>query len=209
MLDKSVSYFSAKTTTQYEDLLNSDNIAGLEDYFLLHPKLRKICLEDILVKDTKSIGKIDVYIDISGSMSSGCGVKDSYGNGISRIDFCKAFVAKLIELDMLNDVYLFNNKVKKYKNDVMSVSMIDTSGGTTINNAVSSIERNGVNAIILTDAEDGCNIYSDKAFFIGLKGCNFNYFHEDTLQQYREAEQIVVFDGESIKRVNKTGHVVS
>ena len=87
--------------------------------------------------------------------------------------------------------------------------MLDCGGGTTINEAVRHIEREGKNALVITDAEDSCSIYSDKAFFIGLKGCNFNHFYEETLQQYREAEQIVVFDGESIKRVNKTGHVIS
>ena len=141
LLDKSVSYFSAKTTTQYEDLLNSDNIAGLEDYFLLHPKLRKICLEDILVKDTKSIGKIDIYIDISGSMDSDCGIKNSEMRYVTKLDFCKTFAAKLKAMDMLNDVYVFNNKVKKMKNDLITISMLSTSGGTTIDAAVRKIGR--------------------------------------------------------------------
>ena len=50
LLDKSVSYFSSKKETTYEDLFNSDNIAGLEDFELLHPKLRKIFAEDLQVK---------------------------------------------------------------------------------------------------------------------------------------------------------------
>jgi len=204
ILDKSVSYFSAKQKTVYEDLFNSDNIAGLEDYELLHPKLRKIFAEDIQVKDTKSIGKIDVYIDISGSMSSGCGIKS-----ISRIDFCKSMVVKLSEMGMLNDVYVFNNKVKKYKKDVVSISMLDTSGGTTINAALKSVEKNGVNAIILTDAEDHCDTYCDKAFFIGLKGANFNYFQEDIIKQYSDKDQVIIFDGTSISRVGPDGYVIN
>jgi uncharacterized protein with von Willebrand factor type A (vWA) domain len=208
LLDKSVSYFSARQEVEYEDLLNSDNIAGLEEYVLLHPKLRKIFVEDVQVKNTKSVGKIDLYIDISGSMSSGCGVNDTDGNHISRIDFCKSFAAKLIELDMLNNIYLFDNRVKKYKTDLISVSMLDCGGGTTINNAVRSIETNGVNALILTDAEDNCNIYSEKAFFIGLKGANFNYFNEETIAQYSNRDQVVIFDGSTIKRVNDKGYVI-
>jgi hypothetical protein len=208
LLDKSVSYFSARQEVEYEDLLNSDNIAGLEEYVLLHPKLRKIFVEDVQVKNTKSVGKIDLYIDISGSMSSGCGVNDVNGHNISRIDFCKSFAAKLIELDMLNNIYLFDNRVKKYKTDLISISMLDCGGGTTINNAVRSIETNGVNALILTDAEDGCNIYSEKAFFIGLKGANFNHFSEETIAQYSNRDQVVIFDGSTIKRVNDKGYVV-
>ena len=208
LLDKSVSYFSAKQEVVFEDLFNSDNIAGLEDYELLHPKLRKLFAEDIYVKDTKSIGKIDLYIDVSGSMSSGCGVSDVKGDYISRIDFCKSFAAKLIEMDMLNNVYLFNNKVKKYKNDLISVSMIDCNGGTCIGNAIDSINRNGVNALIITDAEDYCNKYSDKAFFIGLNGARFNSFQADTIKEYSNRDQVVIFNGSKIIKVNEQGYEV-
>jgi len=208
LLDKSVSYFSARQEVEFEDLFNSDNIAGLEDYELLHPKLRKLFAEDIYVKNTKSVGKIDLYVDISGSMSSGCGVNDVSGNYVSRIDFCKAFAAKLVELNMLNNIYLFDNKVKKYKTDLISISMMDCGGGTTINAAVKSIEQNGVNALVLTDAEDGCNIYSEKAFFIGLKGANFSHFNDETIAQYSNKDQVVIFDGSSIKKVNNEGYVV-
>ena len=189
-------------------MFNSDNVAGLEDYELLHPKLRKIFAEDLLVKETKSIGKIDVYIDISGSMDSGCGIKNDKGQNISRLDFCKSMVVKLSQMDMLNDVYVFNNSVKKYKKDPVSISMLDTSGGTTINAAVRSVEKNGVNAIIITDAENSCNTYSEKAFFIGLEGANFNYFSEDAIKQYSNKDQVIIFDGHTIKYVNEEGYTI-
>jgi hypothetical protein len=208
ILDKSVSYFSSRQQTVFEDLFNSDNVAGLEDYELLHPKLRKIFVEDLQVKDTKKIGKIDVYIDISGSMDSGCGVNNNEGYDISRLDFCKSMVAKLSEMDMLNEVYVFNNHVKKYKKDPVSISMLDTSGGTTINAAVRSIERNGVNALVLTDAEDGCDIYSEKAFFIGLNGARFNHFSTSTIEAYSNKEQVIIFDGKTIKKVDEKGYVI-
>ena len=209
LLDKSVSYFSAKKETTYDDLFNSDNMAGLEDYELLHPKLRKIFAQDLQVKDTKSVGKIDIYIDISGSMDSGCGLSNPNGNYISKIDFCKAFAAKLRGMDMLNDVYLFNNRVKKHRNDILSISMIGCSGGTTINEAVRSIERNGVNALIITDAEDSCSEYSDKAFFIGVKGSNFRSFSNDVIKEYSRKDQVVIFDGSSIKKVNEEGYTIN
>ena len=205
LLDKSTSYFSAKKETVYEDLFNSDNMAGLEDYELLHPKLRKIFAEDLQVKSTKSVGKIDIYIDISGSMDSGCGLTNSKGNYISKIDFCKAFAAKLKSMDMLNNIYLFNNRVKKAKNDVISISMIGCSGGTTIDEAVRSVEKNGVNALVITDAEDCCSMYSDKAFFIGVKGSRFTSFSKDAMTKYSESGQVVIFNGENIKKVDVKG----
>lgn len=208
LLDKSASYFSARKITTYEDLFNAQDISGLEDYELLHPKLRKIFAEDIQIKDTKSVGKIDVYIDISGSMSSSCGVNSIEGRQISKIDFAKSITAKLKELDMLNEVYLFDTRVKKYRNDLISISMIDCGGGTTINNAVHNIDRVGNNALVITDAEDHCDHYSDKAFFIGVHGARFNHFNTEVIKQYSNKGQVVVFDGEKIHKVAENGLVV-
>jgi hypothetical protein len=208
LLDKSASYFSSRKIVKYEDLFNAQDVSGLEDYELLHPKLRKIFAEDIQIKDTKAVGKIDVYVDVSGSMSSGCGVRNSEGSQITKIEFAKSMIAKLKEMDMLNDVYLFDNRVKKYRNDMISISMIDCGGGTTIDEAVRSVERNGINSLIITDAEDHCSIYSDKAFFIGVEGSRFNGFNHDVIKQYSDRAQVVVFDGNTIRSVNQIGHAV-
>lgn len=209
LLDKSASYFSSRKIVRYEDLFNAQDVSGLEDYELLHPKLRKIFAEDIQIKDTKSVGKIDVYVDVSGSMGSGCGVRNSQGGQISKIDFAKSMIAKLKEMDMLNDVYLFDTRVKKYRNDMISISMIDCGGGTTINEAVRSIVRNDINALVITDAEDHCSIYSEKAFFIGVEGSRFNGFNHDVIEQYSNKNQVVVFDGNRIQKVNSQGLTVA
>lgn len=207
LMDKSKSYFSSKKVTTYEDLFNTDNMAGMEDYELLHPKLRKMFLEDITVKNTKSIGKIDIYIDISTSMDATCGVRNSKGQTIDKLEFCKAFAAKMKALDVLNNVYLFNTRVRDSKNDLISIATINTSGGTTINEAVRSINKEGRNAIVITDAEDSCSIYSDKAFFIGVNGARFSSFAGSTIREYSNRGQVVVFDGTTIKSVNDKGHV--
>jgi uncharacterized protein with von Willebrand factor type A (vWA) domain len=208
LMDRSVSYFSAKKETIYEDLFNSDNLANLDEYVLLHPQLRKFFLEDIVIKDTKSIGKIDVYLDVSGSMSEGCGVKNDEGKTISKLDFAKAFTVKLQEMGILNDVYVFNNSVKKYRSDAVSIAMLDSDGGTTISNAVKSIENKDSNALIITDAEDGCHLYSEKAFFIGIKGARFHHFSSEIIKQYSENGQVVVFDGTRISNVDIHGMTV-
>lgn len=209
LMDRSASYFSSKKEVTYEDLFNTDNISGLEDYIELHPKLRKIFAEDILIKDEKSIGKVDIYIDISGSMSDTSGTTDLEGKKISKLDFCKAFTVKLSEMGVLNNVYLFNNSVKKFRNDPISIAMLDVDGGTTIDKAIHSIIKNDVNALVITDAEDWCRVYSDKAFFIGVKGSNFTHFGVDVIRQYSENNQVVVFDGQKIYNVNATGDVIS
>lgn len=204
LLDKSVAFFSARKEVIYDDFLNAQDVAGLDDYELLHPKLRKIFLEDVMIKEHKYVGKIDVYVDVSGSMSSSCGVKNNQGSQISKIDFAKSMIAKLKELDMLNDVYLFDTRVKKYKNDLISISMIDCGGGTHTDTAIHSIEKIGNNALLITDAEDSCRIHTDKAFFIGVQGARFSGFHHT----YLENNQCVVFDGTSVRRVDMHGHAV-
>ena len=206
MLDKTINYFSLKKIPIYEDLFNADDISGLDEYELLHPKLRKIFAEDVQVKDTKSIGKLNVYIDISGSMTSSCGAVNTKGRKISRIDFAKSLTAKLKSLDLLEDVYLFDNKVHNYKNDLISISTISANGGTSIDAAVNHIIRNNKNSIIITDAEDSCSIYTDKVLFIGLEGARFTGFRQ--IKEYSDREQVIIFDGKTINRVDEKGHII-
>jgi hypothetical protein len=111
-------------------------------------------------------------------------------------------------MDMLNDVYLFDTRVKKYRNDLISISMIDCCGGTSIDAAVSSIQRNDRNALVITDAEDRCRVFTDKAFFIGLEGARFNHFEGDVIKQYSQRGQVIVFDGNKISKVNEEGNTV-
>jgi hypothetical protein len=209
LLDKSSSYFSSKKIVKYDDLFNADDVSGLEDYVFLHPRLRKIFAEDLMVKETKSVGKVDVYVDVSGSMSSSCGVRDVNDDTISKIDFSKALIAKLKEMDMLNNIYLFDTRLKKSKTDLISISMIDCNGGTTIDVAINSIEKNDMNALVITDAEDRCRVYSDKAFFIGVEGSNFRHFDSEIIEKYSQRNQVVVFNGTKISKVNKDGYVIS
>lgn len=204
ILDKSAAFFSARKITTYDDFLNTQDVTGLDDYDLLHPKLRKMFIEDIMVKEHKFVGKVDVYIDVSGSMSSSCGMQNDKGTSISKIDFSKSMVAKLKQLDMLNDVYLFDTKVKKYRNDILSIAMVDCGGGTTISKAVEMIEKVGNNALVITDAEDSCYNYSEKAFFVGVEGASFNNFNNE----YLKNNQCIVFDGKTVRKVNQYGFAV-
>lgn len=208
LLDRSISQFSAKPLPIYEDLFNSDNIANLDDYISLHPKLRKFMAEDVLIKDNKYCGKLNLYIDISGSMSDPSGIKSTNGR-LSKIEFAKAFAAQMLNLEMLDKIYLFNNNVIPIKTSIIDIAMIDSEGGTTIDKTVNHVKNvTNANSIIITDAEDHCTIYDDKVFFIGIKGAKFHYFSSDILNQYVDNEQIVVFDGNTISKVNNKGHVI-
>jgi len=206
LLNKSVSYFSAKTKVKFEDIFNSDSVVDIQDEYLLHPRLRKLFAEDLMVKDTESVGKIDVYLDISGSMDSSAGVKNEQNHEISKAEFGKALIFKMKQMDILNDFYTFNTSVKLHKSDPISIAMINTNGGTSINNVIKKVNANRVNALIITDAEDHCSEYSDHAFFIGVKGCSFSHFHAPVIAEYAEKDQLIIFEGDQIVRVDKDGN---
>jgi len=210
LLDRSVNQFSAKPKPIYEDLFNSDNISNLDDYLALHPKLRKFMAEDILIKDNKYQGKINIYIDTSGSMGDSSGITNPKNkHGISKIEFAKSFVAEMMNQNLLNNIYLFDSTVRSLKPDLISLSMVTPGGGTRIDCVIDHINRvSKCNSIVLTDAEDHCTIYDDRAFFIGIKGARFNYFKQDILDQYVDNQQLIVFDGKKILNVNKKGHAV-
>lgn len=208
LMDRSKNYFSARKETIYEDLFNSDNIAGLDEYVFLHPKLRKFMVEDIMIKDTKSVGKLNIYIDISGSMSDSCGVGAVDGTRIDKLDFCKAFAVKLQDMGMLNKIYVFNNSVKELKSDMFTIANLGTSGGTSINVVIDHIKKYPDNALVITDAEDHCSHYSEKAFFIGVRGARFDHFEKGTIKRYADAGQVIIFDGNKISRVGDKGKVI-
>ena len=209
LMNKSKNYFSAKKETIQEDLFNSDNIAGLDDYVFLHPKLRKVMIEDIVIKDTKAIGKVNLYIDVSGSMSDSCGLNTEEGGRITKLDFSKSFAFKMEEMGMLEKVYLFNNGVKETKKDVFSILRISPNGGTDIDAVIRHIRKTDSNAIIITDAEDTCREHTDKAFFIGVNGARFDSFDSSTLKDYLQRDQIIIFDGSRIKKVDHRGKVIN
>jgi hypothetical protein len=209
LLDKSIAFFSAKEKVTFDQFLDNPMIDEIQEYMYLHPKLRNVCVDDLLVKEIERKGKIDVYVDVSGSMGSSAEIKGlSRNERISRLTFAKSLVLKLKEMDMLNDVYSFQNRVSKEGNTVSDIVFIDGNGGTCLNNVVKKIEENGTNALIITDAEDRCQMYSNKAFFIGVAGSDFRSFEDNVVAEYSRKNQIVVFDGNRIMKVDSKGCTV-
>jgi len=203
ILNKSISYFSSKEEVIYNNLLESDNLDGLEDYHLLHPNLKKLFINDILVKDVKKVGKVDLYLDVSGSMDAWSGSYNKEGKSITKIHFAKAFVFKMKELNLINDLYVFDTVVDKTGKSIHDILSIESGGGTNINEVVKHISKINRNAIVLTDAEDHCSLYSKYTYFIGVKGANFSRFANGVKKQYVENKQIIIFDGIKVENVVK------
>lgn len=204
IMDRSVSYFSAREEIEFDSLFENGAVDQIEDMYMLHPKLRVVMAEDIMVRDIKKMGKINLYIDISGSMSDSCGVRSEDGSRITKLDFAKSFAFKMKELNMVNEVYEFNTQVRRRGTKVADILGMHCSGGTSINAVVDHIKKAGENSLIITDAEDYCSIYSEKAFFIGVEGADFTRFH--SLDQYQE--QLCVFDGKGLYKVDLQGNTV-
>ena len=182
--------------------MESGHVDQVQDIYMLHPKLRKFMIDDIMVKETKKVGKIDLYIDNSGSMSSSCGARDEYGNFISRINFAKGFALKMLEMDLLNKIYVFNDHVRPRNTNIHDIAAIKPTGGTNTGGMVNFINKEGRNAIVITDATDSCSVYSEKAYFIGTEGASFRNF--TNLAVYKN--QMCVFDGTSVKQVDEYGN---
>lgn len=204
LLDKSTNYFSGKEIVEYDPIFDADSLDGLQDYELLHPKLRKLMVDDIMVKNVYREGKIDLYIDTSGSMDS---TFEYEGKWITKLDFTKVFALQMMKMNILRNVYAFDTRVHKMNTSQFSILLMDDGGGTCINTAVHHIEHENNNAIVITDAEDHCAVYSDKAYFIGVEGCRFNYFNNEVIEKYVENNQVVQFDGAGIRRILPNGHV--
>lgn len=203
LLDSSISFFSAKERVTFDQFIDNPMIDEIQDYLYLHPTLRKVCLDDLVVKETERKGKIDVYIDVSGSMGSSANIKGN--RSMSRLTFAKSLALKLKEMDMLNDVYSFQQRISKEGNTVSDIVFIDGNGGTNLNAVVEQIEKSGRNALVITDAEDRVVTYSDKVFFIGVAGSDFTSFDNNALIQYAHKKQMIVFDGTKIMTVDSAG----
>lgn len=204
LLDKSTAYFSARKQIIYDDLFNASDISGLDEYALLHPKVRKLFAEDVLIPTVKMTGKINVYVDISGSMHGTPGITNN-GKSLNKLDFAKSFIAQLMKNSMVNNIYTFNTEVQHVKTNLVNVAFIDTSGGTDLNEVVKHAIEQKSHALVITDAEDDCRIYSEEVFFIGVKGAKFTEFEKTTMRQYAENNQAIVFDGQKIYQVNQYG----
>jgi hypothetical protein len=111
-------------------------------------------------------------------------------------------------MDMLNKIYVFNNSVRELKTDLFSIANLNTSGGTSINVVIDHIKKYPDNALVITDAEDHCSHYSEKAFFIGVRGARFDHFDKGTMKKYSDAGQVIIFDGNKISRVGEKGKII-
>ncbi len=184
VLNESRNYFSARTKSKDISLLESDTFSNLNNIEYLHPLLKKIKLFDITVSEKEPVGKLDVYYDISGSMNA-----TAYDD-LSALTLTKAILLNMIRLGLTEDVYPFSSKVRDKINNEINVILSKANCGTSLCHVIDKIEETNRNSIIITDAQDYLNIYSEKAFFIGIN-TNFAGIQDE---RYRMNNQLIHYD---------------
>jgi hypothetical protein len=191
IIEKAASKFKSEKEYFYDSFIDDPMVSELIDHAYLHPKLRKLFIEDLQIKDFKTFGKIDVYVDVSGSMGSGCGFSN-----LSRIRFSQVLLYKLIKMDAVDKIFLFNDYVKEIKTDVKNVMKIGHSGGTSFNKVAKHIkDRNAANVLMITDCDDSLHEHLPNLFVLGVAGSNFGGFHRD----YHNNGQLIHFNGTEVK----------
>ena len=202
LLDNTRNYFTGKETVELVPFLDAESMDSIMDLELLHPKLRNFFMDDIMVKDVKREGKIDVYIDISGSMGSLMTYNDTT---ITGIDFAKSFAIQMVNMGLVNKVYLFDTSIYEIKATPLAITTANYGGGTSLNYVVKYIEQQGNNALVITDACDFCDTYTPLAYFIGIVGARFNSFDSEVIAKYSEKRQAIEFDGQLVYEIDKKG----
>jgi hypothetical protein len=208
LLQKCSGYFESKIEKRYVHLLDASDLDNLDGKLhLLHPKLRNIFWDDLQVPIRTKKGKVNLYIDISGSMDA-TALKSLDGCKISSLDFAKALAVEMSKKRLLDEVYLFNSEIFSYQYDPESLAKIIAIGGTEISKVVSHIKGKQKNAVVITDACDRCGLYSEQAYFIGVKGASFRGFSKEAMSKYADRRQAVIFDGRDIWDVGARGETI-
>jgi len=193
-LKLSEAYFSTKYTESQVELLEADVIDDLSNIEYLFPQLRALGLDNIVTHERKYHMKFDLFVDISGSMSSQ--IYDVKGNGsIAGIDLAKITALKLKNMGHVEDVYPFQSRVEKKLTKKSDIALMKCTGGTDINEVIRTVQKTDRPSVVITDMQDSISIYDPNVFFVGILGATFENFRGQTIgKQYIENRQCIKYD---------------
>ncbi len=196
-LKLSESYFSTRYTESQVEFLEANVIEDLQNLEFLVPQLRALGLDNITTHERKYHMKFDLFIDISGSMSTR--IYSTKGDaGIAGLDLAKITALKLKNMGHVEDVYPFESKVHKKLKDKLQIALMHTSGGTDINEVIRTVEKTQRPSVVITDMQDHISIYDNNVFFVGILGATFDSFRQDPIgRQYIENKQCIMYDSQN------------
>lgn len=199
IIDKSLSYFSKSYKSNELSIFDSDNIDEIDGIENFHPKLKRLHLEDVVTRENKYKGRINVYVDVSGSMSSNCCFD---GQKMDTMLFAKSLILKLMEMNMVNVIIPFGSELKKPIDppNIIDVLLLNAHCGTDIDEVVRDCERRMENGLVITDCQDRINYGSEYCFILGTPGARFSLIGNGA-QEMRNNKQLWLFntDGDDIR----------
>lgn len=196
VLNESQNYFSTKFKRVEESLFDCEECEDLFGLEFLHPVFKNANLMDIGNETRIYKGKIDLFLDCSGSMSCS---ENFEGTKIRMSDLVKGIAMVLFRMGMIENLYFFDNNLYKIDNiNEFSILSFSRSGGTNFEKVIEKIKQNGNNSVIITDGEDSCATYDKRAFWVGVGGTKFKSYYgnsdEDKFPVYRGNRQCVTYN---------------
>lgn len=191
ILDKSFSYFSSKCTSHEVSIFESDTFDEFDGLEFLHPVLRNVKLDEVVTRENRYHGKLNIYVDVSGSMDGHVRIGDAT---VPAILFAKALCIRLYEMGIANVIIPFGNDLKTPIDppNMLDILLLTAHCGTSINKVVIDCERRGENAIVVTDCEDQISYNSSHCFILGTPGACFSL--DGPGYELRDNSQLWIFN---------------
>lgn len=198
ILNESMNYFSTKFKRVEESLFDCEECEDLFGLEFLHPVFKNAEIMSVGNESRVYKGKIDLYLDCSGSMSY---TESFEGTPIRMIDLAKGIAMVLYRMGMIENLYFFDNSLYKIDNvNELTILSFSKAGGTNFNKVIDMVNENGNNSVIITDGEDSCRKYSKQAFWIGIGGTKFtNDYGDSVFPTYRSNRQAVAYNPDTSK----------
>lgn len=198
ILDESQNYFSQKFHTVEETLFEAEQFDDLFGLEFLHPIFRNAELLSPGNATRVYKGKIDLYLDCSGSMGSH---ETFEGTSIRMIDLVKGIAMVLYRMNMIDKLYFFDTSVYEIKDiNEFTILGFDRSGGTDFNRVAAMCAANGRNSVVITDGEDSVASYFKNIFWVGVGGTTFTgWGGEGAFQTYKATGQCVTYNSNQNK----------
>lgn len=184
--------FGSKQIVTEESLFEADVVDDLLDEHYLFNNLLAL---DVSVRDSKQqMVAFDLYIDVSGSMSSSMQI---YGRNVERIQMARALAIRMQIMGCLGNIYAFNNRVREIKED--QIWNLGTSGGTTIENCMTQINKLRRPSVILTDGDDGFQTYAEDAFIMSISPSTGGYYmNQEPVKKMIRNRKYIQYDGKNL-----------
>lgn len=190
ILNKSQNYFSKNAITIEESIFDADELDELFGLEYLHPIFRNAGIMDIGNEGKLYTGKIDLYLDCSGSMSS---TANFSGSNIKMSELVKGIAIILYRMNMIDRLFFFDTGLYEIKNiNEFTILSFDRNGGTDFDRVVDQALATKRNSVVITDGEDGVRKYAKNVFWIGIGGTRFQ--RDDEFQTYRALRQCVTYN---------------